>query len=277
MTIRILEFNNNFCDPYIGETDTYENEGDYCTFGYYDEVSVSQPYTVDFSQKRSIWNITAKNAIEGLNRHHNKTSFLCFTDCSQEDKVFWESAEKAPFLFLSLARINEEWNANYWRKVHETVVDDLNNNIMIYFTNIHSELIIAIYGNGYTECKEKVVSILRRYGCLKLYSIFSVREHDLDHTDNITDETVRCRLRVSARDPKRINDFLVKLETVLDMKIDASWVLGRSDVVLDIPSISIKKILPLYKANELLTHVGYKDYFYNIETKFLIGGDVNEF
>ncbi len=53
-----------------------------------------------------------------------------------------------------------------------------------------------------------------------------------------------------------------------NLKIKHFYALGGRDIVIDIPKVSLKKLLRCYKMGELLTHTNnfYKKAFFNVES-----------
>ena len=239
MRTRVIHLKKYFGEPYIIKG--INSLGKYRSFGFYDAIDISKEFDMDISDKRNQWHVASQTSVQNLNANNYKRDLICFTDDKASDDFFWKQAMFSPILFITLARIDKEWDDesnNYLKIIHKEQSEYLNNHSMIYFTSIHSEFVVVTYGESFSQCKDKAVDLLRKYGCLKLYSIFSVAETEVENPSHIVDESVKCRLKVIVRDPKRIEDFVSKLKLIIGTSIDAQWAVGKSDMIIDIHKIS---------------------------------------
>ena len=279
MRVRAIELLKNFGDPLIrrNQDGTVIPLAEYRTFGFYDALDYTKKYNLNCLDKRSLWHISAKCSMENVSRYYNTRCLLGFINSDEADDEFWNMARRSPVLFVTLVRMNQERDNSLFSILNHEKNPFLSRKSITYLTGIHSELLFVTCGDSFSECKQKTVNLLANNNALKLYTIFSVRESELEHPCKIVDENVKCRLKVTVKDPKSISSYIRILSNELGISVEAQWSIGKSDLVIDIAEIPMHKLLPLYRPDCLLTHSGYQSYFYNIETKIHIAGDANDY
>lgn len=270
MRMRIIQFCNNFYN--IVDTKDCPPLGDYCVFGHFDALTILHPRLVlqsntNGQQSIDIWKSSTNTLMDSLDIHCSKRNLFCFTDDKKKDDEFNALREKSPILMVSLLRINGKY-------CRENFNDDVSlfvsqKNMMFYYTNTHSEVVVLVCGTSYIDCKRLVLELRDKLNVLKMYTAFAVKENSLKN-DSVKNEDVDCRFRMMVRDNKKAERFLTNLESCLNVQGSRRFdVLGDCDVLVEYSDVSLHKLLPLYEMGSMMTHPYYKDTFYNIETEIV--------
>lgn len=241
--------------------------------GHFDALHVA---LVDYEKKQNKKTVRAEineKIVEKLNGDYNIRNVVCVTYDDTKDDAFWEEAERMPFLFVSLVNISH---------VESNMIEKLlryNNNqphVMAYYTYDYSEIAVISVAESYKQGFRRVPLLFNKMKIFKMYTVFAVREDILDDCKNVHEESIDCRLYAAVKNWDKIIEFKRKLAKDLEKEendIKIYDTLGNIDCLIEIPQVSIKKMLCCYKMGRLLTHTDecYEKTFFNIESQFLVG------
>lgn len=278
MRIRVLQMINNYYkdegeEAIISEERTKIELGEYCCLGHFDALHIEllkNPKPMNQSAREEINSIVVKK----FKGDYNIRNVVCITFDDEKDEKFWNEASSKPFLFISLVNIKKAIEQNL-----DKIIQILNSkaNVMSYYTYDHSEIAILRTGDSYIKGFEEILSLYDIMDVFKMYTVFSIRESVLQECKDVCEETVACRLLATVKNLSEAGVFKRELASALgmeDMEIKMYQTFGNCDCILEIPSVSIKRILHCYKMGNLLTHTNghYKQAFFNVESQFLIEG-----
>ena len=279
MKIRMLRLASNF---YKDQTqyppspspigDIQQALGKYCCIGYFDALDI-QPIPLKENSKRSIRRELSNVAIKGLDGSYNRKNIICITDQDKKDLEFWEEAEKNPFLFVSMIRTTQDESTEKpnAKSIHE-IIDGINQKAhsIAYYTYDHSEIVVFISGVSYLSNLQRILAYYNTINVFKMYTIAAVQEKDLETCTSFDEEIVKCILRATVKNMPEAQKFLAEFKNFLSPYVLQCYdTLGDSDLLIEIPSINIAKLLSCYKMGNLLTHTNpfYMKAFFNIETQ----------
>lgn len=282
MKIRVIQLINNF----FRDTD-FENEnreralGTYCTFGYFDALQVKESREISDTDGNPIWKEIDKITTSTLDGTCSRRNLVCMAEDEKKDKEFWDKAKKYPYLFVSLIRVQHSDDVNC--VINDTKRDET---AIAYYSYNHSELVIVKLETEYAKGMDFVLSLRKKLHTLNIYSIFSVREDILKLEtklkNELSTEKVSVRLRMMIKNDQNIDDFLEKLSEKLfkddvqeDNNIMKFYTLGNNDLIVEIKSVEMYKLLSCYGMGNLLTHTNtqFGKAVYNIETEILVKGE----
>lgn len=274
MVIRRIQLKNNL---YLdGGSSNSEPLGEYCVFGYFDAMSIGRKE----NGESGAWKVLSEGVIREIDGRCSVRSLLCVSGDEEKDKIFWKTdIQKVsyPLLFVSIIRLKEPIEITAIREK----MDELNQleTGMAYFSYEHSELIAFFKTNKYSEGHKFCKKLHNMFQIYKMYTIFSVKEETLESYNKvkkeIIEEKVDCRLRAVVKDWSKLHEMKEKLRDALEEEtgfrpsVSERHMMGNADVLFEMNSVSIQKLLTCYKTNELLTHSNpyYQKVFYNIETE----------
>lgn len=285
MKIRIINLVNNFYmddnspASISAQNGNGQDLGQYCCLGYFDALDIKL-LNDNSANDMSILRKTEQNTIEKFDGKSSRRNIICITNNDVKDTCFWKTADENPFLFISLIRIKDEQNDYNVNNNLQKFMDCINtmNNMMAYLTYGHSDVVVFKFETHYNDIWQTLYNESLHTHIFKMYSIFAIKENALENGDKIDDENVRCLLQAVVKDMTKVEEYIQKLETSLQLantttglKIKYFYALGNSDIMIDIPNISLKKLLQNYKMGNLLTHTNplYKETFFNIESVIL--------
>lgn len=271
MIIRRIQLKNNLYMDHGQVKDKSEPLGEYCVFGYFDAMNISQEY----EGQEGAWEVLSRGVIDEMDGSCAVRSLLCVSRDQEKDASFWKGKVTLPLLFVSIIRLKEPIDSS--DLIERMDMLNQSDYKMAYFSYEHSELIVFMKTRSYSEGYFFSQELHKNFQIYKMYTIFSVKEAALNSYDaiksDIIDESVDCRLRAIVKDWCLVNEMKERLENVLEgAKISARRMLGNTDVLLEINNVSLPKLLVHYKMNELLTHSNpeYQKVFYNVETEILL-------
>lgn len=281
MRIRVIDLANNYYKDNEAENQSeqisndYRPElGEYCCLGYFDALGVKL-ITCSNNKNLNIRKKINQVVMESLDGKCNRKHIVCITDNDNGDKMFWQYAQKMPFLFVSLIRLKY---SNTKQDNLQDIVTNLNNKegVMAYYTYDHSDIVVFQYGQQYLKDLQSVLSLYREINVFKMYSVFAVKETALEDCQTIINENVNCRLIATVKDMKNAKIYISKLQDSLfpddslsTDKIKCFDTLGNSDLLIEISQVPIQRLLRCYQMNQLLTHTNsdYNNAFFNIESQ----------
>lgn len=286
MRIRVIQMINNYYKDAEDKSATSEADsntalGEYCCLGHFDALHVE---LVKCEEEQTVQNARLQvNSIiaEKINGRYNIRNVVCVTYDDAGDEKFWKKAEKVPFLFVSLANIScikEQMS----EKVHRLIQGfNESDNIMAYYTYDHSEIAVLRIGSGYVNGFREMLSLYDKTDIFKMYTVFAIKEDELEECENVYEEAIDCRLYATVKNWEKVREFRQELAKALQKEgaeIKVYETLGNSDCLMEIPQVSIKKILFCYKMGRLLTHTNktYQRAFFNIESQLLVEGREDE-
>lgn len=290
MKIRVIQLINNFFrDADFGDENRTKALGTYCTFGYFDALQVEEGRDFSSTGENLIWKKTDAIAVDTFDGTYSRRNLVCMADDEERDKKFWDSAAQYPYLFVSLIRMRHasEDMGVINRVIEETKEDQT---AIAYYSYNHSELVTVKLEKCYFKGMEFVLSLREQLRALSIYSIFSVRDDVLRQKTKLRDEvereTVSVRLRMMIKNDQKIDAFLQELRKKLfgdEIQEGASsqgsikkfYILGSSDLVVEIENIEMHELLSCYGMGNLLTHTNeqFGETVYNIETEILVKGE----
>lgn len=260
--------------------------GEYCTLGYFDAMSIKKINIEDGNAVKEIWKQKSQISVDAMDVNGTYRNQVCLPWLESADEAFEGYALEAPYLFVSLIRIDRRNKDTYdrinimldGRKKYFEKTDNLTE--MFYYSYDHSELIMLKIGNSYREGMDAILSIKAYLEPIKINSYFSVREDKLEHISNLVQhENVDVRLHTIVKKSGDYESYVGELCVSLFPgdpkgrdKIKVYNLLGNSDLLIEIQNVRLDKLLTLYKMNNLLTHTNelYEKNFYNIETEIAI-------
>ena len=252
--------------------------GEYCSLGHFDALHVE---LLDCEKEQLNPNVRAKineTVVKKFDGRYNTRNVVCVTYDDAGDEEFWKGAGGKPFLFVSLVNIKQ-----IGAQELENLIRSFNriNNVMAYYTYDHSEIAVLRAEESYVHGFKEILCLYDKMDIFKMYTVFAIKEDALEECENVCEEVIDCRLFATVKNRGKAGEFKKELANVLqkeDTEIKMYQTLGNSDCILEIPQISIKKILYCYKMGRLLTHTNeyYKQAFFNIESQFLVEGKENE-
>lgn len=280
MKVRILRLASNFykdithCPPApLSDGGTQYALGKYCCIGYFDALDI-QSIPLKSDSKVSIREELSKVAVEGLDGSCNRKNIICITDQDEKDCEFWEDAEKRPFLFVSMIRTIQEKSEEESRHISniQKIIDNINHKIysIAYYTYDHSEIVVFINGESYLSNLRRILAYYDSINIFKMYTIVAIQEKALETCTSFDNENVKCILRATVKNMSEAHKYLAELKDILSLdEIQCYDTLGDSDLLIEIPSIKIQKLLSCYKMGNILTHThpSYMKAFFNIETQ----------
>lgn len=280
MRARIITLANNFYqdeelirddNKYMTDDQQQELE-EYCCLGYYDALGVRK-IEGNSQQIREQVNVIS---MEGLKRNCSRRNIVCISDDEDKDESFWQNAGQHPCLFISMIRIKQDGEQVGKLKI---IIAEINEkeDMVAYYTYDHSEVVVVKYGLGYLEGMESVLSLYNSMNIFKMYSIFAVKEKDLEERGSVKDEEVGCILSAMVRDREQAKEYIRKLEEFLrkapnlskEFSVTHIDTLGKCDLLVEICHVPIRRLLCAYKMGGLLTHTNkeYNRVFFNIESQ----------
>lgn len=271
MIVRGIQLKNNLYMDNGQVKNRSEPLGEYCVFGYFDAMNISQKY----EGQEGAWEVLSDGVINEMDGSCAVRSLLCVLKDQDKDAAFWEDKETFPLLFLSIIRLKApEGSSDLNGRMDILNKDD---DKIAYLSYEHSELIVFMKTRSYSQGYLFSQKLHESFQIYKMYTIFSVKEAALESYNvkngDIIDESVDCRLRAIVKDWSLVDEMKKKLETALGVSpISARRMLGNTDVLLEINNVSLLKLLAHYKMNGLLTHSNpeYQEVFYNVETEILL-------
>lgn len=271
MIIRRIQLKNNLYIDNDQVKNTGKPLGEYCVFGYFDAMNISQVY----SGQSGAWKISSDGVIREMDGRYAVRSLLCVSGDCDKDAAFWQNNSSFPLMFVSIIRLREPKNSSDVVKSMDRI--NQSDNKMAYFSYEHSELIVFMKTKSYSEGHNFSKELHGRFDIYKMYTIFSVKEAALESYNvikrEIIDCRVDCRLRAIVKSWNRIDTMKKELQQALEVsQISARHMMGNADVLLEINDVSLHKLLVCYKMNELLTHSNpiYNAVFHNVETEILL-------
>ncbi len=271
MIIRRIQLKNNLYMDNGQVNNKSEPLGEYCVFGYFDAMNISQKY----EGQEGAWEILSEGVIDEMDGSCAVRSLLCVSKDQEKDAAFWGDEVVLPLLFISIIRLKEPIDSSDLIGRMDTL--NQSDDKMAYFSYEHSELIVFMKTKSYSDGYSFSQKLHESFQIYKMYTIFSVKEAALESYDvierGIINERVDCRLRAIVKDWSLVSEMKEKLENALEVSgISARRMLGNTDVLLEINNVSLPKLLVHYKMNELLTHSNpeYQRAFYNVETEILL-------
>lgn len=288
MRVRVIQMINNFYkDGENNSLGTGANNddvlGEYCCMGHFDALHIELVEWNENEEGESIRDKINATVVEKFKGLYNIRNVVCVTDSDAKDDTFWEEAAAMPYLFVSLVRIKHTDEGKF--KKTSDLIKDFNElkNVMAYYTYDHSEIVVVRAGISYVQGFKAVLSMYENVNVLKMYSMFAVREKELERCETIQDEIIDCRLSAAIKSQENVGRYVGKLRDYLqegndlpeEFKIECYQTLGNSDCLIDISRVPIRKLLRCYKMGRLLTHTNelYGDAFFNVESQFLLNGD----
>lgn len=288
MKIRVIQLINNY---FKDKNDINENRtnalGEYCTFGYFDALHVEKERELYDTEDNLIWKNIDEIAVNTLDGTCNRRNLVCIVEEEDKDIRFWNRAEESPYLFISLISIKHGLEPIMAIQKKMAAMSD-DETAMLYYSYNHSELVIAKLAKSYIAGMRFVLEQRKQFNALNMYSIFSVREAILkpeaEIQNEIECEKVKVRLRLMIKNDREIDGFLQSLwetlfkretqtnETFQTKSFEKFYTLGSSDMVVEIDSVEMYKLLSCYGMGNLLTHTNeqFEKAVYNIETEILI-------
>ncbi len=294
MEIRSLVFSNHYWEI---KTEQIQSDilGNFCAFGYFDAMdfifsrnrimSLQESDTTESkdeaegeeSKYTSTWEAQCDVFIrkaEGKARI-NSLSLGIDRDFLEMEEMFWRN--RKPFLFISLIRaknVSEALIGIRWINEKEKG----SGNEICYYSYEHCEACAMIKTSTYAEGIQAVRSLYEEFDALKIYTIFTVAEKDLDQIDQqiqLGEEYISVRLSAVVLDWEKIEEYMEALENALQLtpgQLKVYDTLGEVDLLIEIDDVKWSDLLKLYKMGNLLTHNNelYQKALRNLETKFII-------
>lgn len=217
----------------------------YCTFSYYDTISVREVKLDSADQGGNPLNKAYRMAFEqdgadGLSQFI--PAFIDVVDCKdgkgytrEEIDSFWQD-EHYPVLFMTMVNIGEAEDVEaVLKKVKSTFPAKCH---LAYFTFDHSDLILFYRGDSFEEYAGLIFpfnykSGLAIYDTITLYSFCRVAR------DYEADKSFRALISFGVRDYHAAENFYSEVEG-LGKKIEKAWLLGRNDMSIYCEEATLK-------------------------------------
>ena len=278
MNIREIELLNHYLED--DKSQNRDNSmGDFrlSLFGYYDGARIGEARE---ELQQTQWESMCKKVIKNLDGTYTSRSIGCLYEDQNKTKEmeFWKQKTEYPFYFFIMMRVEKV------SKIRDNIAaQNDRDNIMVYFSYEHSEIIAVCRASMYREGIQKIHELKAVFDAQKTYSIFAVEEEFLQSKNFWEDrpsELVELRLNATMRDRKCATKFFYKLgeklkegNSLIDLEVYDE--IGEEDVLVEIHNIDLNQILPLYAMGEMLTHSNteYNKAVYNIKTRIIVRED----
>lgn len=275
MRARIITLANNFYQDEENKseiTDWKKELEEYCCLGYFDALGVQK---IDGSSQE-IRDCVHRISVERLKGNCSRRNVVCISSNVSKDDAFWERAHGQPCLFVSLIRVKRDME-----KVQDLqkIINEINRkeDMIAYYTYDHSEVVVVKSDSGYLDGMKSVLSLYQYMDIFKMYSVFAVKEEELDLCRGIKEEEVDCLLSALVKDRTKVEGYIENLERFLGetpglserFSITSVDTLGKCDLLVEICNVSLRRLLRAYKMGGLLTHTNseYRKVFFNIESQ----------
>lgn len=290
MRVRVLQLLNHYPDDASCSGD--EPLGKLCAFGYHDAIEI---YTENLPKifssagtNMTLWKLMDNITIEKINGTHTMqfVSGIFEDSLQKKEEKFWKLEEQFPYRFIVMMRIADISSLETQERLKKENVEE---NLIIYKTLEHCEIIAVCKTKTYKEGLEIVEDLRKKFKAQKTYSVFAIEEALLKKKKywearlKKTQEMVKILLNITMKNKGEALAFLDELERIimknnLNVTSKIYDILGDEDLLYEIDHVPLERVLPFYAMGEILSHSNekYKKAFYNIETKFIIErGDSN--
>lgn len=286
MRVRLIRLANNFYkdeqqEQREEETGSRDGKlGEYCCLGYFDALDVQ------LVEEGEGWGAGIRKkvnwmTVDGLDGSCSKKNIICVTNEDEKDEAFWAYAKEMPCLFVSLIRIRRGKESE--EEVNRSIakINGEGKCGLAYYTYDHSDMVIVNAGKKYSDGLRVILSLYKKISVFKMYSVFAVKEEELENCSVIQDEIVNCRLSATVKDIGKAKAYQSILDSFLrkgtepvpeEFRIVPFHTLGNEDILIEIRHVPIRKLLRCYKMGSLLTHTNddYKAAFFNIESQIFV-------
>lgn len=281
MKIRIIQLINNFykdgknCQD--KDEDRYRKLGDYCAFGYFDAVEVLESESISNVKDGILWREIQRKVNEMADGTCNRRNLICIVKEELKDRDFWKKQRNYPYIFVSLIRVRHTANtAVKLKEAFERI--NKKDTAIAYYSYNHSEMVMVKLEKNYSAGLKFVLEERTQIDILNMYSIFAVKEDILKVKsrllNEIANEHVGVRLHIIIKDDSLIDHFLnlfMKETGLSEKNVHKYHTLGSCDMLFEIETVNLQKLLPCYCMGRILTHTNsnYEKAVYNIETELL--------
>lgn len=255
-------------------------DSEYSVIGYYDGLDM-KTFQDDESEYLNVLSDPGITMLQEIDAEH---VYECYNIVGIRNKcdlineeAFWKN-ESLPFVFISSVRLKDM--PSDLDELIDRIESEMNS--LCYVSLDSSDLIICSRTNCYSEgylSIEQHWKLIEQTGnqVQKCFTNLVIKQDTLEtiHMDNlaIKEENVCCILSGVIRSWNNIDSFLDELKRQSN---GAAWkqfgTLGSDDIVIKTESISISKLLAMYKKSGLLVHDNpiYRAAFVNIRTEILV-------
>lgn len=284
MRARVIQMINNFYRdgedncivPDLGSNTAL---GEYCCMGHFDALHIELVEWGEEWNGQSMHDMINTTITSKYNGCYNIKNVVCISDDDSKDAQFWREAETMPYLFISLVRMKPiEDKPSY---ILRTLLEQFNKleHVIAYYTYDHSEIVVIRIGKSYIKEFREILAMYDKMSIFKMYSVFAVKESELENCGNIEDEIIDCRLSATIKNQSRVGEYERQLRKFFEFgkmpekfQIEYYQTLGNSDCLIEISQVPMTRMLKCYIMGNLLTHTNeyYNRAFFNVETQFLL-------
>lgn len=286
MNVRVIQLLNHYPDD--STCSGGDPLGTLCAFGYHDAIEIYTERQVNIlsdkmNAQMTLWKMMENITIEKMNGTHTMhlVSGIFEEKLQEKEAKFWKSDEMFPYYFIVMMRIAGDIPGH---KIQEQLkIENQRENLVIYKTLEHCEIIAACKTKSYKEGIETVEELRNNFGAQKTYSVFAIEEALLKNKEywekrlKNFPERVKVQLNITMKNKQEALMFLNRLGESLaeddqNVKSKIYDILGEQDLLFDMNNVPLEKILPFYAMGEYMSHSNehYKKAFYNVESRFIL-------
>lgn len=229
-------------------------------------------------------------AIEDNNETLNSQIFLLHTN--QSDNLFWESAKKRKYFFISFIELKDETKINFFANKNlniESLISCVNNSTeeiwshisMIYEKynqgnneSIHCyetfddyDLVICISSNNYDDALNIMNQIYQEFKIMDIYTYFCSHFKHFLNVDSIDETEVIAKNASLKLDLKNTcvsdeNTIQVINTQLKNLKVTITgqhYILGSNDVIYNIENLTDKQLFDLYNESSPISLIKRKE------------------